>query len=358
MSRMNYRACNIFPAVVFCFLSSICFAQNTGSFSGQVVDSKDKKPIPFLSVFFANTLMGCNSDENGFFKINKVPFGKYNLTISGVGYKLLTRPIEITGSVNQIILVEQEVKQLKEVTVKSRDNKFTRNYQNFKKYFLGQSHNANSCKIINPEAIDLEYDDFDEVLKASAQEPIEVINYALGYKMYYLLNKFELDNKRGLIIVSGIPRFEYLSAEKEKKERKWDRQRDKAYYGSVNHFFRCLYNHTTRENHFVVYKMVGDNDQFFNPDSLFMKGSSSVIQFQGKIKIVFKKEQEEVSYTKRTNNGSRPQTSILEFTNEFLRIYENGYFEDPLTVILNGYMGWERMAELVPVEYKPTSNLK
>ncbi len=358
MSQMSCRVCSILFFVSYVILGSHCYAQNTGTFSGRVIDSKDKKPVPFLSIFFANTLMGCNSDENGYFKINNIPFGKYSLTISGVGYKLVSKPIEINGtSDNNTFSIEQEVKQLNEVVVKSRDNKFAKNYRTFKKYFLGESSNASFCKILNPEAIDLEYDYENDVLTATAQEPIKLLNNALGYKLYYVLNKFKLDNKNGLIIVSGIPRFEYLSSEKESKERKWDRHRDKAYYGSANHFFRCLFNRTTRENQFVVYKVLGNKDEFFNPDSLFEKGNSNIIHFKGKIKVVFNKEQEEYSYYRNGFQGNRPQTTILEFTNEYVKVYENGYFEDPLSVVMNGYMGWERIAELVPLEYKPTTNL-
>jgi hypothetical protein len=68
------------------------------------------------------------------------------------------------------------------------------------------------------------------------------------------------------------------------------------------------------------------------------------------LKVVFAKEREEVSY-RNDDTSFIPQTSILVFKKK-LKIYSNGYYENSLNLVLNGYMGWEKIAELVPLEYK------
>jgi len=353
-------SCKGFKIVFLVLLasSSFCSAQTTGSISGKVIDSSTKKPAPFLTIFFANTMFGTTSNESGEFKLSNIPNGKYNLTISGVGYKVISQPVEISGTdINQTILVEPEIKLLGEIVVKSRPSDFSKNLKTFKRYFLGTSANASQCQILNIDAIDLQFDNQANILIATAQEPIEIENRALGYKIYYLLQTFKLDNKQSLIILSGIPRFENLKAEKSKKEQQWKRNRDRAYFGSINHFIRCLYFHSTEINHYVVSELKNGTEQKINPDALFEVGSTSEIDFHGMLKVVFENENEETNYS-RQSRFQRPQTSYMQFGEKNIRIYKNGYFEDPLNVVFSGYMGWEKMAELVPVEYEPYNSMK
>jgi hypothetical protein len=75
------------------------------------------------------------------------------------------------------------------------------------------------------------------------------------------------------------------------------------------------------------------------------------------LKVVYENEMEEVNYS-RQPRISRPQTTYLQFGERNIRIYKNGYFEDQLDIVFSGYMGWEKMAELVPAEYEPSSQLR
>lgn len=62
-----------------------------GTISGEIVDSESNEKIPFASIAlclhdYSNTLKGVVSDENGTFKLNKIPEGNYNLVVSFMGY--------------------------------------------------------------------------------------------------------------------------------------------------------------------------------------------------------------------------------------------------------------------------------
>jgi hypothetical protein len=328
-------------------------AQNKGLISGKVTEASTGKPAPFINVYFANTSIGTTSNENGEFVLKNIPNGKYSLTFSGVGYKLKSSPIEILDKVitGLEISIDQEIILLREVVVQSKKKDFAMNFLTFKKYFLGESSNANECSITNADAINFDYDKNNDLISATSQEPIEIINRALGYKVLYTLQTFLFDRRNNLVTFNGIPRFENLEAKNKNEEKKWKRKRDRSYNGSITHFISSWYSHSTKENGFLVWKLDSDNqEQLINPDSLFERGSNNIINFQGSLKVVFAKEREEVSY-RNDDTSFIPQTSILVFKKK-LKIYSNGYYENSLNLVLNGYMGWEKIAELVPLEYK------
>jgi hypothetical protein len=66
------------------------FAQK-GTISGEIVDSQSKDKIPFTSIAlyqqdYSNAVKGVVSDENGYFELNKIAEGNYNLIVSFMGY--------------------------------------------------------------------------------------------------------------------------------------------------------------------------------------------------------------------------------------------------------------------------------
>jgi hypothetical protein len=41
-----------------------------------------------------------------------------------------------------------------------------------------------------------------------------------------------------------------------------------------------------------------------------------------------------------------------------VEIFENGSLSDPFGIIVEGYMGWERVGDLLPIDYVPDIDLK
>ncbi|MGW8123156.1 TonB-dependent receptor [Roseivirga echinicomitans] len=68
------------------------FAQ-TGSISGVVRDQFDI--LPYATVFIVGTDIGTSTDARGKFKLEKIPFGKYSLAVTSIGFQHYSQPIEI-----------------------------------------------------------------------------------------------------------------------------------------------------------------------------------------------------------------------------------------------------------------------
>lgn len=96
-----------------------------GIITGQVVDSNSRQPIPYATIVIKNTsketITGGITEENGNFKIVKIPEGKLSLEVQFIGYKTFSKDIIIApGKLKQhigtIALVEESAN-LDEVTV-------------------------------------------------------------------------------------------------------------------------------------------------------------------------------------------------------------------------------------------------
>ena len=66
---------------------AIAAAQNDGTVRGIVIDDETKSPSIGANVLIKDTFWGAATDENGEFNINHIPFGKYTITITVIGYK-------------------------------------------------------------------------------------------------------------------------------------------------------------------------------------------------------------------------------------------------------------------------------
>jgi hypothetical protein len=351
MNQRNYKPFKVYWFCVPLIFSIGCFpvsAQPRGTIAGTVIDAKTKSPIPFATVFLANSSHGVESSANGSFQLEKIPPGKYDLVVSLIGYEKLSHAVEV--STNKVVLrleLIPQVTQLREVVVEVGDWK--KRYRIFEKYFLGQTPHASHCTIKNPDDIYLSYDKKTKVLKAEADSPIIVENVALGYRIYYLLSQFEFDEKAMILRVFGIPRFEDLTPKSERQGRHWRNERDAAYLGSLKHFMQSLLKRELKKNKFLIYR--NGMDTPLQESSLFPDSVSHQLHFKGTMKIVYDGESEDYAYRQTRFRG--PQISTIEFLNEPLTLYDNGYYDNPNSVILHGYLAWaETVGDLVSFGYE------
>ena len=104
--------------LLFVALSSLAIAQNT--IKGFVYDNNSGEPVPFANVVLKGTNYGVATDINGFFSINKIPDGKYTLTLRYVGFEEYAEEISLSGKqvVSRKINLKFASQQLKEVKIK------------------------------------------------------------------------------------------------------------------------------------------------------------------------------------------------------------------------------------------------
>lgn len=240
--------------ILFCLLlPAMIFAQG-GVISGLVTNAETKNGISGASVFLSNSSFGTSTTESGKYVLNGVRPGQYTLTVTLLGYEDNTSTVLVGREPIRLdIALKTKPLMLKEVTISSAAD-WKKNYEAFRKDFIGTDENAKNCVMVNPRILNLSYNRTKQTLNASSDEFLVVDNKALGYRVKFLLKDFQNDHLSNIISWGGERLFEELPGSADQK-RRWHKKREEVYYGSEMHFFRSLYTNKLMQDSFVMYHL-------------------------------------------------------------------------------------------------------
>ena len=118
------------PLILLCLIAIntqtvVASTVKTGTITGMVFDANLNQPIPYVTVSLitANekTLTGTITDENGSFKIDKIPVGTYTMRIQFIGYETYNKQLVVKDSNDFIdlgkILLKETATELEGVEV-------------------------------------------------------------------------------------------------------------------------------------------------------------------------------------------------------------------------------------------------
>lgn len=356
--------------------------KNQFNISGKVIDEQGK-PLRNVSVFLDGTSLGAATDIDGNYKLESIPAGYFDLVFSHIGYENAIYPISENngGARIQNHQMQLDLKELDEVEVvanriTSKEAEWLLYFIVFRDELLGNSENAKSCTIDNPEVLRFTYDKNNESLKAFASDPIQITNNALGYSITYFLESFE--KKQGDLRYRGQIRFRNSSTQKNYEKKSWNRNRVKSFNGSFNHFKKSLLSNRLKKDGFRIYYLnkLSDLDTYIKlsrlsaSDVIVFKGDHFELDFKDNLLIEYFKEKENVDFLtdpeyssilyKRyiTNGGTINrdpgyQLSIIKLLKKSVRLDLNGQVKDKFAITTFGYWSWERLADLVPINYDP-----
>ncbi|MEZ0540738.1 carboxypeptidase-like regulatory domain-containing protein [Fibrella arboris] len=368
-------------AILLLFLATLT-AQAQFTLRGRVVNAADEQPVPFCSVFLANTTKGTTADEHGNFVLPNLPPGRFDLVVSSVGFETLASTLNTSMTASLLIRLKPSANQLAEVQVRaSRDPEWLEQLGVFLKNFIGTSKNAQACKIVNQNA--LWFDDNRATMRMTggAREPLVIENNALGYRIRYVLEQFLFDYGHKSVSYLGYPVYELMKPRGRREAMRWEKARREAYLGSSMHFMRTLYTRKATEEGFEIRRVLERTDSAkvggqwrvqkarylvkdalpatFLVDEESSTDSTTALAFENLIQVTYTLEKESPEYMRSVSPFSEkpgvggPQTSLIYLTAPTVTIERNGNFYNPLGVIFEGYWGWEKMAELLPLTYEP-----
>jgi hypothetical protein len=373
-------------------------------FRGRVLDIAKKTGVPSASVFLTGTTLGASTDEQGYFSM-QIPEGSYEVLFNVLGYQphiiKLSTP-DMQKDAYEIFLTPAYVELGSLKIEEERDPIWYKNLAIFKQYFLGTSKNAKSSKILNQIILRLDSDSEPQTLKVSAPDFLQIKNLNLGYRVEYLLEEFTYSQRSKSFYFSGYPQFIADTTLTKSKAKRIATNRRKAYLGSLQHLIRSLYEGTTAEEGFEFRTVVRTNnpvrpsqsqidaakdlnalsansteqdslhknfirkerlnpyvDRLIDelvPDSDLVrvdeKGRKYLV-FDNLLHVTYTMELESIEYlqqfsTKKPGN----QQSILLLNNMEVEIFKNGTYGNRSGIFLEGYMGWEKIGELMPLDYK------
>jgi hypothetical protein len=372
---------------------------------GKVIDNETKKPLEDISIFLSHTTIGSITNAKGDFQLDHLKPGKYELVATSFNYEDIILSIQV-GQTNEPINIAMNptANLLKEVVVESYDeNGWERWGDSFKSYFVGSPILSKNCQFKNPEVLKFKFGANSNKLRAFTNEKLIFENAELGYRIIYLLSKFEIDFNNNTFSFKGYPFFEELKSDKAKQIAAWNKARNEVYTGSLRHFIRSLYNNSLAKDGFELRTILNvSEDEIARIKELnktaFNKVSKDSLDYYTKVKNIGFEETKVVlsplvACESLVSAATESNSKIFYFTdhlqvlnlnkkipNEFAKtlpvyranenirtdlslrtnspifIYANGDFYNGLELLTDGYWAWsEKVCTMLPSDYQSLS---
>lgn len=338
-------------------------AQQKYQLSGSITE-KNTQVIPGANVFIEGTTMGTQADAKGHFTLRNIPAGRHRLVASMVGYIPKMALIDLPGKVNELnFTLEEDNKTLEEVrVVGSQDKKWEKQFRVFERGFLGESYNRKEVYITNKEVVD--FDENKDIFSAKASQPLQIINKSLGYKVTYFMDNFEKTSN--LTSFKGLASFEKLVPDDAKQERKWKRNREDAYEGSMKHFLKALVENRIEEEGFNAFLLKPEYLNNLRRGLFFDRNNERHVAFkatdligitspEGLISLEWKIPMEIVYNRKRVARPifmDAPNPYTILIPKGLIQVTDSGDLMNPYSIEMRGEMGKIGMAELLPLDFE------
>jgi hypothetical protein len=224
------------------FLSCFFGAFSQAILKGKVISEETKKPLASVSVYLNNTSLGSVSSEDGVFIIRGIPSGKFRLVASCVGFETYVNLIDPrTVGMDLVISLKPKTEELQGFSVTPPEPDGWKKWGKlFTELFIGDTPGSNDCKLTNPEAIKFRMN-ADNTLTAYAKEPLQIMNFSLGYEIKYKLEEFQYDFNIKMVNYSGYAFFTDMGVQHPNRARRYDDARLETYKGSLLHFKRAFF---------------------------------------------------------------------------------------------------------------------
>lgn len=394
--------------LLICLCSS-AIAQNTFSISGTVKDNVGV--LPGASIYLSGYKISTVTNDAGNFTLPKLAPGSYDILVQMIGFLPFKKNIILEKSVSINVVLIENTTLLNEVVVKPDPDR-AYHLSLFRDNFIGLSPNAEDCKLLNPQVLTTHFDKSTSILTISTDQFLIIENKSLGYKIKYLLENFEYNFKTRIIYYAGQPFFEDLKGGSA-KQKKWAKAREIAFNGSIQHFFKSLYENKVSEEGFVINKLIKIPNPMRKSDSLInanIKKFTAVgqvgrtitlnisdslnywfrqknepklvntinranviidtlvkpfnenlkaVAYNDALYIMYKNELETAIYRNSGHWQSRPldmpnyQISVIHLLSSPAAFFANGGILDPKSFLYEGYWAYEKIADMVPMDYIP-----
>lgn len=357
-------------------------AQSQKKLIGKVVVSGTEVPIASASIFLSNTSVGTFSKDDGSFIIDPLPTGRYNLVVAILGYETYVKEIN-SNQIPDFVLVPLTPKptELQEVIVGNYDkNGWDKWGEFFMEMLIGKTPNALECKLLNKNAVKFRFNKKDNVLNAYADEPLKIVNNALGFDLDYKLLNFEYNYKSRIFYYQGYPLFKEKKPKNNRQQLRWLSNRNETYEGSLMHFMRSLYRNQLQKEGFELRKIVKNKtpntsitvngqhplqevdvliDMPLNGDSIAFAIDSTTagLQFKDYLQVLYKNRNMPSAFI-RESRGVQIGTPItarlfMPDSDKVVAVLANGSYFQGKDILTMDYWAWsEKLSNLLPLDFR------
>ena len=359
------------------------------SISGIVMNDATGKPLGGASVYINGSTIGTVTSDSGTYTLRNINTGFYEVVVSYVGYQTLVYKAAIQNIDLKITFkLQRKVEEMRNAVVLS-DAVREKWMKIFLDNFLGITEPAKRCKLVNDEEVLFETDDENpKAIKAYSAVPLIIENKQFGYRIHFQLESFFFDPAEGRTFFYGYSRFEELK-DKEKVPGRYLRERTAYYKGSTLHFYHSLIAHTSAAEGFSMQlikqvdmsgkkkmvlavpgsprKVQAQPSNEVNvavpiiADSIFQKdtavGSSLfTLSFESKLRVKYAKNP---AGKKFLMMHAMLEGAVYDGTISYIEMLERPVYMDaqgalynPMGLQFSGYWGFEKVGNMLPVDFK------
>lgn len=361
----------LFLLLLFCMGNGFCFSQ---SISGTVREKDSGLPLPFANVFVNNTTLGSSTDAAGRFQISGNFTNEIELVASFVGYSTEVKTISFRNKKDvqvDFVLAFNE-SNLTEIELKAkRDKSWERELRRFKEVFLALPDDPyrSQIELENPWVVEFEKvkpENGPNYLQASAQEPLKITNKALGYRIDYYLEDFRVLRNGSRFY--GQVFYSPIDSSDEKEVKKWEEARESNFHSSLRHLNQILLLNSSDSVYFKVYHALPEqmdrrrtNDfQEELGESIVLVSKDSILRRplgDGNFRIFLPGRMEIHHLDKPWRNDYYTNIyhaiSWIQAPDGYYDVDRKGVLLNPTQLVLSGYLGRQRMARILPLDFEP-----
>ncbi|OPC57053.1 carboxypeptidase regulatory-like domain-containing protein [Elizabethkingia miricola] len=342
--------------ILFLFLSALCFSQ---VIKGSVVSTADQ-PLSNVKIYIDGSQVSSITDAKGIFDISIPNIKQGNIVFQKDGYQDFVYPLQQAMNKTLKVVLEKE-RLIEEVKLIGYSSKDYEKYINiFFDNFLGISREGVSIE--NPKEVKFAYDKTERILRAQAKKPLIIVNKKLGYTIEYKLMSFYIDHRNGISQYTGTSFYTPVKAS-ESKNRVYKMNRLNAYYGSVQHFFKSVFNNSVNKEGFILDRikhMEGQKALALVEKDLQASAYRSetdgkvYFEFPDILMVSYKKYLFDISKREvvRTNSYSTIN-SYVETRGIRYHITSDGNYSDPDQMLFQKSWAADKVAKMLPLDYEP-----
>ncbi|MCS5489051.1 carboxypeptidase-like regulatory domain-containing protein [Algoriphagus limi] len=355
------------------FIFSSYWSQSQ-TITGVVREKGTGLPLPYANVFINNSTFGAATNEKGEFEIKGEIPEEFELVASFVGYKTSSILIQRKGKqlYYQAFDLEFLEDQLSEVELKAkRDRSWERNLKLFTDVFLAVPDDpyGRDIELLNPWVLEFEKVKPEKgfnYTQATADLPLKIVNKAMGYQIDFYLQDFRM--LRNASRFFGQAYYQELEPEDPETDSLWKVNKELNYKNSVRHLALSLLLRNPQSQGFELYLVkpetgfrartnnfsveVGESIIPLEIDSLYSKplGNGSYrIFLPGKIEVHHLNKPWRNDYYSEIYHA----ISWLIAPSGYFDVDRNGTLIHPAQLVLSGYIGRQRLARSLPLDFVP-----
>ncbi|GAB3276865.1 hypothetical protein GCM10027347_50590 [Larkinella harenae] len=329
--------------------------------------------MPFAHVYVSGSTRGATTDEKGYYSLVGIPLGTVEIAASFVGYQPATRKIRFENTAPQKadFRLQESEQMLDAVTVRGNPKSWERHLRQFKKQLFGEPFGG-QCLLVNSDALYFKEDK--DHLYATASEPLIIENQALGYRLMYALQHFDV-SASGNFYSAGMARFEELKPENERQANRFRRNRLMAYKGSIRHLMASLIDNTFEQAGFMVYQE--DATKPISSEGRTITLAAAISDYKRLIPIQVStviqpgrlaterrlvSSRKLIVFYRHASSGFSPYPDAryayteMKLPSGQLQMAVNGVITMPEGMEAVGSMGNDRLSTMLPADWKPDGN--